>query len=81
MDLTFSGLGEKFNSFRNYINQYLDDDMSVYQTGKSVAIRLHVPIIDFKNNFNDYLSEIKYSLDSAMRLYKLLERINISDIY
>ena len=55
--------------------------MSVYQTGKSVAIRLHVPIIDFKNNFNDYLSEMKYSLDSAMRLYKLLEKIDINNLY
>ena len=81
MDLTFSGLGEQYNLFRNSINEYLDDDMSVYQTGKSIAIRLHVPIIDFKNNFNDYLSEMKYSLDSAMRLYKLLEKIDISDIY
>lgn len=81
MDLTFSGLGENFNSFRNYVNKYLDDDMSVYQTGKSVAIRLHVPIVDFKNNFNDYLSEMRYSLDSAMRLYKLLEKIDINNLY
>ena len=80
MDLTFSGLGKNFNSFREYIKDYLDEDMSVYQTGKSVAVRLHIPIIDFKEEFINYISEMKICLDSAVRLQNLLTKLDLKEI-
>lgn len=46
-----------------------------------MAIRIYVPVINFKGNFNDCLSEAKKCLNSAMRLLKLLNKIAINKLY
>lgn len=81
VDLTFKGLGNKYGLFKNLVQAYLDEDMTIHQTSKSIAVRLHIPIIDFKSDFNDCENEIKISLDSAMRLLNLLDRLDADKIF
>ena len=74
MDLTFIGK-KNDNDLKQRLNNLLESDMSMHITGKSLAVRIIVPKIDFKKDFNDYLKEMKESLDAAYRLYDFSIRI------
>lgn len=80
MDLTFKGLGDNYYQFQNMIGDLLDKDMTIHQTGKSLVIRLHVPVIDFNNSFDDYIDEIDLSLKNASKLLKLFTIIDFQTI-
>ncbi len=68
MDLTYYGEANNHELIKE-LSEVLESDMFIRITGKSLAIRLEIPIIDFKKDFNDYLNEMKASLDAASRLY------------
>lgn len=73
MDLTF--MGEANNDrLKKELFDVIDDDMIIDIAKKSLVVRIKVPIIDFKKDFNDYLKEMKKSLDAASRLYDFLVR-------
>ena len=80
MDLEFPKLADKYFDFMNQVKDILDSDMSVQVTGKSLSIRLKVPIIDFKQNFNDYCNEMKISMDAVVRLQNLLSKIDLNKL-
>ena len=71
MDLTF--MGEANNDrLKKELFDVIDDDMIIDIAKKSLVVRIKVPIIDFKKDFNDYLKEMEKSLDAASRLYDFL---------
>lgn len=81
MDLTFSGLGENYKKFIQNVSLFLDSNMSIHKTGKSMAIRLKVPTIDFSQDFKDYYNEMKICLDAAYKLQNLLQKIDVENLY
>lgn len=80
MDLTFSKMADYINVFNKYIKQ-VDSDFKIVETGKSLAVRLEVPKIDFKGEFDDYIEEMHDCMKSALKLYNLLSKINVIMMY
>lgn len=81
LDLTFSKMGEYPDTFHKYVNNLLDKDMTIEKINKSMAIRLQIPIISFNAEFIDYEKEVKEALDKSLRLYDLLNKIDINSMY
>lgn len=81
MDLTFSKMAENISIFNKYIDQKIINNYKVVETGKSLAIRIEVPCIDFKNKFEDYIEEMDICMKSATELYDLLSKINVLMMY
>lgn len=81
MDLTFSGMANYVDIFNKYTESVLTSDTKVLKTNKSLAIRLDVPIIDFKQDFDSYITEMHKCMQSALRLYEILSKINVLMMY
>ena len=81
LDLTFSKMGEYPNVFHKYVDNMLDKDMSIEKINKSMVIRLQVLIISFNAEFIDYEKEVKEALDKSLRLYDLLNKMDIHSMY
>jgi hypothetical protein len=81
LDMTFNGMGEYYSHFMSFVKDKLDYDMSVHKTNKSMAIRLMVPIIDFKKDFEFYNEDMKMILNAALRLLDVLEKIDVKELY
>ena len=81
LDLTFSKMGEYPDIFYKYVNNLLDKDMIIEKINKSMVIRLQIPIISFNAEFIDYEKEVKEALDKSLRLYDLLNKIDINSMY
>ena len=80
MDLEFPKMAEKYFDFLEIVKNDLDEDMTVHVTSKSISIRILVPKIDFKQEFTNYMSEMKTCMESVVRLQKLLTKLNLKEI-
>ncbi|MEE3343550.1 MAG: hypothetical protein VZS44_05625 [Bacilli bacterium] len=80
MDLTFNKMANYIDIFNKYIKE-LSNDLKIVKTGKSLSIRLNVPIIDFKNEFNNYTNEMHECMKAALKLYDILSKINVLMMY
>lgn len=81
MDLTFNNMGENIDIFNKYVPIDILSEYEVVKTGKSMSIRLHVPLLDFKNEFDDYINEMHECMKKALELYNVLSRINVTKMY
>ena len=81
MDLTFNNMGDNIDLFTKYVSKEIIEKYEFVKTGKSLSIRLEVPIIDFKNNFDDYIEEMNICMKSALELYDLTSKINVLMMY
>ena len=54
--------------------------MIIARTNKSMSIRIKCPVIRFDDKFENYLNEMKISLDSVVRLQNLLSKIEYKKI-
>ncbi|MBQ6841237.1 MAG: hypothetical protein IJO63_03890 [Bacilli bacterium] len=80
MDLEFAGLANKYYELYDLVKDYLDEDMTLEITNKSVSIRLLVPVMDFTQEFTNYISEMEICMNSVIRLEKLLKKLNLKEI-
>ncbi len=81
MDLTFNGMAECVDIFNKYVGSVLTSDTKVLKTNKSLAIRLNVPVIDFKQDFDSYITEMHECMQAALKLYEILSKINVLMMY
>ena len=81
MDLTFGKMASHISIFNKYVDKFITEDLKVIETGKSLSIRIEVPIIDFREEFDNYISEMHECMKSALRLYDLLSKINVLMMY
>ena len=81
MDLTFNKMANHVSVFNKYFENKVPKECSVVKTGKSLSVRLKVPIIDFKNDFDNYINEMSECMNGAMKLYEFLKSINILMMY
>lgn len=81
LDLTFSKMGNYITIFNKYVLNYINNNMTIEKTGKSMAIRMIFPKIDFRNDFDNYSKELKECLDKALVLYNLLNKIDVNAMY
>lgn len=80
MDLEFPCIADKYYEFFDIVKEDIDEDMSVHITSKSISIRIHVPIMDFKQEFTNYISEMNESMEAVNRLQNLLKKLNLKAI-
>lgn len=80
VDLEFPKIADKYFGFYEIVKEKLADDMTVHVTGKLISIRLIVPEIDFKQDFLNYVNEMKISIDSVVKLQDLLFELDHSRI-
>lgn len=81
LDLTFYQMANHIKTFYKYTNEVIEKDFEVVKTGGSLSIRLHIPIIDFKAEFDNYINEMHIIMKSALKLYNLLKKINVLMMY
>ncbi len=81
MDLTFSNMGEHIDIFNKYVSEDIINKYEIVRTGKSLSIRINVPVLDFKNEFDNYIEEMHECMKSALELYDILKSINVLKMY
>ena len=80
MDMTFSKMGDNIELFDKFVKN-LEENLNVVKTGKSLAIRLNVPIIDFKNDFDNDIEKMHECMKSVLKLYEVLSKMNVLMMY
>lgn len=80
LDLEFSKIGNKYHEFAHIVNPVIDEDMRIERTGKSLSIRLEIPVVDFKKTFESQIDELVIIFDKAMRFYDLLLKIDMPKV-
>ena len=80
-DLSFRGYGDKLLDLKQLIGDYLDDDMKIFKTGKSSAVRLKVPTVEFNKPFSFYEKEMYQIFDMISRLTDLVDKLPIDELY
>ena len=80
MDLTFGKTATHIDIFNKYVFA-LPSEFKIVPTGKSLSIRLDVPIINFKDDFDNYINEMHICMSQALKLYDLLSQINVLMMY
>ena len=80
VDLRFNNVGEYYYKISKILEGKLDNDMLIVRTGKSMSIRIKVPIVRFNEKFEDYIEEIKICLNAVVRLQNLLSKIDYKKI-
>lgn len=84
VDLTYNGQANNIDNIKKFlikvIGNYYKEGLDIVKTGKSCAIRLKVPIVDFSKPFEGQEEFVKLSLLATKKLYALsniLEREGI----
>ena len=78
-DLTFSGAWSKVNELesilRDSLGQFENQGITLQETGKSAALRVVVPIIDFHKPFDEQIDDIEICFSKIDRLIKLSHKL------
>lgn len=80
VDLEFPGVADYYYEISKILEGKLDEDMTIARTSKSMSIRIKCPVIRFDDKFENYLNEMKISLDAVVRLQNLLSKIEYKKI-
>jgi len=80
IDLEFPGVADYYYEISKILEGKLDEDMIIARTSKSMSIRIKCPVIRFDDKFENYLNEMKISLDAVVRLQNLLSKIEYKKI-
>lgn len=68
VDLEFSGLADRISEFASLYSNLLDDDMSIVQASKSLAVRIGVPVIRTEIPIENSEADVENGLLAAARL-------------
>lgn len=79
IDLTFPSCAEYTSELKTLLNNELGNiakyNLSVHITGKSAALRIIVPKLDFKVPFEKCNSDVKTCFEEISRLYEIIEKL------
>lgn len=75
VDLTLSQADPDKATLEEKLKHLLADSLTVVQTGKSISIRAHVPIVDHTREFDDQVSSVREALKAANRMFYLMQVI------
>ena len=87
VDLTFNSLGEYYSGFYNYMKPRLETGMSIHRTGKSMAVRMMVPFVDFHEEFEKYIDaesdtdDMRKNMESILVLQGFFYGLNVNEVY
>ena len=84
VDLTFNGCADSIEEIKQFvaraIGNYYDQGFNIVKTGKSCAIRITVPIINFSMPFAKQISIVNMSFEAVEKLCLLSEKLDILGI-
>ena len=80
VDLTLKGMAKNYYEINKMLEQILKNNMHIQVTGASIAIRIKVPVIDFKKDFNEQLEKLTECLDAVLELQNLTKIIDFNEI-
>ena len=85
VDLTYNGKADNIDIIKKFlikvIGNYYGEGFEVVKTGKSCAIRVKVPIVDFAKPFEEQEEFIKSSLIATKKLYDLSNLLEKEGLY
>ena len=81
LDLIFNRFGEHIDVFYKYLEGLINEEFNVVKIGKSLSIRTMVPIVDFKNDFNNYIDEMYVIMNKVLKLYEIVNKLNVLMMY
>ena len=80
VDLEISGVSTHYYDIKQEIKEYLSDNIRLEVTGKSLSIRMIVPVIDFRNDFEIEKRKVEIAFSSVNALYELIDKIDFKRI-
>ena len=80
VDLTFRRVSQYYSEVYDIVKNVLKENMTLQKTGKSLAIRIVVPKIDFKKDFKEQEENVIKCLEVVRELQKFMKKIDYMEI-
>ena len=80
VDLTFRRVSQYYSEVYDIVKNVLKENMTLQKTGKSLAIRIVVPKIDFKKDFKEQEENVIKCLEVVRELQKFMRKIDYMEI-
>ena len=80
VDLTFPSVSQYYFEVYDIVKNELRANMTLQKAGKSLAIRIIVPKIDFKKDFEEQKEELLKCLEAVQELQEFMKKINYMEI-
>ena len=84
VDLTFDGCGNRMIEVEQLLSDAVDnyavEGYSVHKTGKSVAIRINVPVLDFHQSFDEQIDKVESGLEAIKKMSDLAKSFRFKDV-
>ena len=76
VDLTFRRVSQYYSEVYDIVKNVLKENMTLQKTGKSLAIRIVVPKIDFKKDFKEQEENVIKCLEVVRELQEFMKKID-----
>lgn len=80
VDLTVSGMGDKLAQLETMLTSVIgslaDREIALVKTGKSAALRIVVPVMNFTEPFENYMSVLPECFDAVQKLTNIANEIS-----
>ena len=80
VDLTFRRVSQYYSEVYDIVKNVLKENMTLQKTGKSLAIRIVVPKIDFKKDFKEQEENVIKCLEVVRELQEFMKKIDYMEI-
>ena len=80
VDLTFRRVSQYYSEVYDIVKNVLKENMKLEQTEKSLAIRIDVPEIDFKKDFEEQEENVIKCLEVVRELQEFMKKIDYMEI-
>ena len=80
VDLTFRNVSQYYSEVYDIVKNVLKENMTLQKTGKSLAIRIEVPEIDFKKDFEEQEENVIKCLEVVRELQEFMKKIDYKEI-
>ena len=80
VDLTFRNVSQYYSEVYDIVKSVLKENMTLQKTGKSLAIRIIVPKIDFKKDFEQQEENVIKCLEVVKELQEFMKKIDYMEI-
>ena len=80
VDLTFRNVSQYYSEVYDIVKNVLKENMTLQQTGRSLAIRIIVPKIDFEKDFEEQEEKVIQCLEVVRKLQEFMRKIDYRGI-
>lgn len=80
LELRFRNVSLYYSEVYDIVKNVLKENMKLKRTGKSLAIRIDVPEIDFKKDFEEQEENVIKCLEEVKKMQEFLKKIDYMEI-